>query len=77
MYFSLNIISGNPDQIIRILMKFYIVWLSSKCPSTFWLSYSSSSYMLKKLYSNLLIGLNIWTWKVYYVWKITNDVKVV
>ena len=38
---SLKMFSGKWEQNLRILIKFYIFWFHSKCPSSFWLSYSS------------------------------------
>ena len=38
---SLKMFSGKWERNIRILIKFYIFWFYSKCPSSFWLSYSS------------------------------------
>ena len=50
MYFTLKMFSGKWKQNITILIKFYPFWFYSKCPSSFWLSCSSSSYMPEIMY---------------------------
>ena len=53
MYFSLKMFSGKWERNIRTLIKCSIFWFYLKCPSSFWLSYSSSEYFrANKLSSN-------------------------
>ena len=52
MHFTLKMFSGKWEQNIRRLIKSYIFWFYSKCPSSFWLSYSSLSCMSKIIHSH-------------------------
>ena len=53
MYFTLMMLSGKWERNIRISIKFYFFWFYSKCSSSFWLSYSSSSCTPEIIYSKL------------------------
>ena len=51
MYFTLKMFTGKWERNIRSLIRFYIFCSYSQCPSSFWLSYSSSSCMSEIIYS--------------------------
>ena len=56
---SLKMFSGKWERNIRILIKVYIFWFY---PSSFWLSYSSSSSMPKIIYPNNFVELSYEIW---------------
>ena len=60
MYFTLKMLSGKWGGNIRILIKFYIFWFYSQCPSSFWLSYSSTESSIinnKHMYDLFSFGI--------------------
>ena len=69
MYFTLKMFLRKWERNIGCLIKFLIFWFYLQCPSNFWLSYSSSSYI--HLLMSTLTPISI---KVkYYLIKNSNN----